>query len=413
MKTNMKKNGGFTLVELIVVIAILAILAAVAIPAYSGYIQKAEKAGDLQILGAINTAFVAACVDNGFTQYDVKGAMIPVDANGMVGTESFATAAASTPGTPKFVASLVFNTNKGLTETELIAFNKSFAMFYAGNETAAFKTIKTGLFYDPAEGGFVSMEDYKGDKVTLSFGGNSVSISTESIKKMADSTFGAVVGGEALLDEVANLTNLVNTGDIDAGVLLADDAYMASFATYLGFTGDTSNITAVQEYIQSYTKYGEEGGWSEDEMSAALTNGLVYYAAEGTKSMTTEYVTNFLTSGNIAGNLSTDQGTKLAQASMAYGMYTAFVNSEYNTVGATNSSNNPMDAIRTISGSGANAEAFKKYIESDEGAADMEAYMSAMNVINESAGNAATADVLKYGFDNDELQGLLIQVLGK
>ena len=51
-----KKNGGFTLVELIVVIAILAILAGVAVPAYSGYIAKAEQAADLQTLSAVNTA---------------------------------------------------------------------------------------------------------------------------------------------------------------------------------------------------------------------------------------------------------------------------------------------------------------------------------------------------------------------
>ena len=51
-----KKNGGFTLVELIVVIAILAILAAVAVPAYSGYIAKAEDAAVVQTLGTINTA---------------------------------------------------------------------------------------------------------------------------------------------------------------------------------------------------------------------------------------------------------------------------------------------------------------------------------------------------------------------
>jgi len=55
-----KKNGGFTLVELIVVIAILAILAGVAIPAYSGYIDRAREAGDTQIVSAINTAIQAA-----------------------------------------------------------------------------------------------------------------------------------------------------------------------------------------------------------------------------------------------------------------------------------------------------------------------------------------------------------------
>ena len=55
-----KKNGGFTLVELIVVIAILAILAGIAIPAYSGYITKAQEAGDTQIISAVNTAIQAA-----------------------------------------------------------------------------------------------------------------------------------------------------------------------------------------------------------------------------------------------------------------------------------------------------------------------------------------------------------------
>ena len=55
-----KKNGGFTLVELIVVIAILAILAGVAVPAYSGYIERAKDAAVITELDAIQTAAQAA-----------------------------------------------------------------------------------------------------------------------------------------------------------------------------------------------------------------------------------------------------------------------------------------------------------------------------------------------------------------
>lgn len=64
-----KKNGGFTLVELIVVIAILAILAGVAVPAYSGYITKAKEAADISACDAIKTAV--------FAVYSEKGASMP------------------------------------------------------------------------------------------------------------------------------------------------------------------------------------------------------------------------------------------------------------------------------------------------------------------------------------------------
>ena len=62
-----KKNGGFTLVELIVVIAILAILAGVAVPAYSGYIAKAQQASDLQTLSAVNTAVQGLAIGENVT----------------------------------------------------------------------------------------------------------------------------------------------------------------------------------------------------------------------------------------------------------------------------------------------------------------------------------------------------------
>ena len=63
--THLRKNGGFTLVELIVVIAILAILGGIAAPAYSGYLRSARKAADLTALAAVKTACVAAMADEG------------------------------------------------------------------------------------------------------------------------------------------------------------------------------------------------------------------------------------------------------------------------------------------------------------------------------------------------------------
>ena len=68
----MKKNGGFTLVELIVVIAILAILAGVAVPAYTGYIAKAKQSADMQVLSSVNTAVQGLAVAEGATVTSIE-----------------------------------------------------------------------------------------------------------------------------------------------------------------------------------------------------------------------------------------------------------------------------------------------------------------------------------------------------
>ena len=88
-----KKNGGFTLVELIVVIAILAILAGIAIPAYSGYIEKANEAADSTALSAVKTAAMAAYATEGeVTKIEVAdveaGDTLAVTVKNAVGTET-------------------------------------------------------------------------------------------------------------------------------------------------------------------------------------------------------------------------------------------------------------------------------------------------------------------------------------
>ena len=98
-----KKNGGFTLVELIVVIAILAILAAVAVPAYSGYITKANDAADTTALAAVKTAVMGALATKGtvteiVVKTDANGAITSVTAKAKVGeTETSYTLVGTTP----------------------------------------------------------------------------------------------------------------------------------------------------------------------------------------------------------------------------------------------------------------------------------------------------------------------------
>ena len=59
-----RKNGGFTLVELVVVIAVLAILAGVGVVAYNGYIEYAQKGVDRNTVGEIIHAIELANYDD-------------------------------------------------------------------------------------------------------------------------------------------------------------------------------------------------------------------------------------------------------------------------------------------------------------------------------------------------------------
>lgn len=76
MRTHVKKNGGFTLVELIVVIAILAILGGVAVPAYSGYIAKANQQADMTLAADVEKALTLAYYSGLFGEDFAGGSVV-------------------------------------------------------------------------------------------------------------------------------------------------------------------------------------------------------------------------------------------------------------------------------------------------------------------------------------------------
>ncbi len=67
----MKKQQGFTLIELMIVVAIIGILAAVAIPAYQNYTIRAQVSEGTSLVSGVETAFAETYANTG-TAYSLN-----------------------------------------------------------------------------------------------------------------------------------------------------------------------------------------------------------------------------------------------------------------------------------------------------------------------------------------------------
>ena len=81
----MKKQQGFTLIELMIVVAIIGILAAIAIPAYQDYTIRAQVSEGLNLAGGAKAAVSEFTMDRGTFPADNSEAgiaTVPTDING-------------------------------------------------------------------------------------------------------------------------------------------------------------------------------------------------------------------------------------------------------------------------------------------------------------------------------------------
>lgn len=373
---NRHANDGFTLVELIVVIAILAILAGVAVPAYSGYIEKANLAADETVLSAVNTAFAAACIIEGVDNYNASGSTATVDANGKV-------------------------TNVTAPGVDATVFNSTFASFF--DSESAFTREGVKLFYKQSIGGFAFNET-----ATFKFGNTTITLSSEDVEILSGDNAFSDRGSEALLEDVGVLENLLMTGmgaDVLDQVLESED-FTYALGGYLGMK---------QEADESYEDYANrvdtELGKLEDS-DQAIYSAQIMYAASQAAGASDDQIDKLFT-GTVTGNITVknDDGTvnneqTMANAALAYGMYTAYlqqhpdVDPNTNDGSFTNVVNNDPN--------------FKTYMGSDQGKADLKAYMAAMKVISDNTGNSeVTGSILENGIvNNKELADLMKEVMG-